>query len=212
MRLNRGSGSEKDMSKIAVDVVLLPPEAVTEAAIEANAKLVREFGEKIVLNKDDCLPHISLTMGCLDENDISVAAGVLEGIAKDTPAMELRIKGVAVSENAVGEKVSCFEVAKTERLQELHESVLEKLAVYLSSDVTADMIYDGAGISESTLMWIKNYREKSSFANFFPHITIGYGQLGEVGIGPDFTASKLALCHLGNHCTCRKVLVSVELG
>ncbi len=65
--------------------------------------------------------------------------------------------------------------------------------------------------SESTLAWIKNYSEKSSFEKFFPHITIGYGEINDYSFPIKFTASKLALCHLGNHCTCRKILASVKL-
>jgi hypothetical protein len=37
------------MSRIAVDVVLLPDEAMTDKAIEINAELVKKFGNEIVL-------------------------------------------------------------------------------------------------------------------------------------------------------------------
>jgi 2'-5' RNA ligase len=67
-------------------------------------------------------------------------------------------------------------------------------------------------VSESTLLWIKSYREKSSFANFRPHITIGYGRSANLSYPAQFHLAKLALCQLGNHCTCRKVLASVKLG
>jgi hypothetical protein len=70
------------------------------------------------------------------------------------------------------------------------------------------MIYGDQEVAESTLLWIKNYREKVSFENFFPHITIGYGQIESRVPQIIFAPSELALCHLGNHCTCRKVLVS----
>ena len=57
----------------------------------------------------------------------------------------------------------------------------------------------------------KNYPEKSSFENFFPHITIGYGEINNFSFPIIFSVSKLALCHLGNHCTCRKILASTNL-
>ena len=74
-----------------------------------------------------------------------------------------------------------------------------------------DMIYGDQEVAESTLLWIKNYREKVSFENFFPHITIGYGQVESRVPQIIFAPSELTLCHLGNHCTCRKVLVSIKL-
>ena len=101
---------------------------------------------------------------------------------------------------------------KTEELQLLHEAVMERLSPYLSCDVTGDMVCAEGEVEESTLLWIKNYREKSSFGKFFPHITIGYGEPSNFLSFPiKFAASRLALCHLGNHCTCRKILVSIEL-
>ena len=79
------------------------------------------------------------------------------------------------------------------------------------SYATADMLINPDEVERSTLLWIKNYRDKSSFDNFLPHITIGYGEATDSGLPASFIASELAICHLGNHCTCRKVLWSVKL-
>ena len=200
------------MSKIAVDVVLLPGEEVTRRAIEANTELIKKAGRKIVLSKENCLPHISLAMGCIDRNDIEAISKVLERIAIEyaAEAAKLSITGVHITTNSVGEKVSAFIVEKTKGLQLLHEKVMKTLKPYLSYDVSADMIYGTEQVADSTLLWIRNYPDKSSFENFLPHITIGYGETEPIESPMSFTASRLALCHLGNHCTCRQILVSVE--
>lgn len=200
------------MGKKAVDVVLLPTEQMCDKAIEANSELVKKSVAKIVLSKEDCLPHISLAMGCIDERDIAAIEEVLKRIAEKNPLPELRIIGIQTSTNQAGEKVSVFEVEKTRQLQSLHEEVMEKLRPYLSYDVTKDMIFNPVEVGESTLLWIKNYREKSSFAKFFPHITIGYGEISDLSLPIRFGVPELALCHLGNHCTCRKILVSIKFG
>jgi len=199
------------MTNKAVDVVLLPEEVMMNRAIQANAELVEKLGQKIALNKENCLPHISLAMGCIDEGSIAAIQKILEKIAEENPLGDLNIIGTVTSTNAGGEKVSVFELQKTKELQSLHEKLMNKLAAYLSNDVTADMIYPSGEVSQSTLLWIKNYREKSSFVNFRPHITIGYGQISGLSFPIKFAAAALALCHLGNHCTCRDVLVSIEL-
>lgn len=198
------------MARKAVDVVLLPTEAMMDKAIEVNAELVKKFSKKIVLNKENCLPHISLAMGCVDEKDIADVEKVLKRIAEQYPLGDLSVIGIGITVNLVGEKVSVFEVGKTEELQSLHEEVMEKLAPYLSAEATADMIA-GAEADESTLLWIKNYPEKSSFSNFSPHITIGYGEMNNFSFPIKFGVSRLALCHLGNHCTCREIIVSIKL-
>jgi len=199
------------MGRKAVDVVLLPDGAMTDRAVEANKVLVKKFGGKIVLNKENCLPHISLAMGCINENDLAAIRKVLSTVAEKSSLPELRVISIQTSTSSVGEKVSAFEVEKTRELRLLHEDVMEKLAEYFSYDVTSDMIYSTGEVGESTLLWIKSYREKSSFAGFSPHITIGYGEVNDFLFPIKFTASKLALCHLGNHCTCRKILASIEL-
>lgn len=62
-------------------------------------------------------------------------------------------------------------------------------------------------VEEVTMYWIKNYPKESSFEKFSPHITIGFGEVeGEtcgIKFPLRFSVSKLALCHLGNYCTCR---------
>ncbi len=199
------------MSRKAVDVALLPSEAMMDRVIKVNAELVEKFSKKIVLNKENCLPHISLAMGCVAERDIADIEKVLEGITKESSVGNLRVLGIATSANSAGEKVLVLAVEKTDELQSLHEKVTDKLTGYLSYDVTSDMICGGEEIAESTLLWIKNYREKSSFANFSPHITIGYGEIVNGPFPIEFAVSKLALCHLGNHCTCRKILASYEV-
>jgi 2'-5' RNA ligase len=199
------------MGRIAVDVVLLPDEVMTNRAIEVNAKLVEKFGRKIVLHKVNCLPHISLAMGCIDERDIGAIEKVLTAVAERCSIGKLKIIGIHTSENSRGETVSVFEVEKTKKLQSLHEKVSEKIGPHFSSFVTADMIYGDEEVAETTLEWIRSYREKASFAKFFPHITIGYGEVEEQEFPIEFSVSKLALCHLGNHCTCRKILASADL-
>ncbi|HUW20350.1 MAG TPA: 2'-5' RNA ligase family protein [Sedimentisphaerales bacterium] len=200
-----------NMGKKAVDVVLLPDEAMTNKAIEANGELVRQCGEKIVLNKQTCLPHISLAMGCIDERDIPEIKKVVEQIAEKTSLSRLTVIGIRTSTSSVGEEISVFELQKTQELQALHEAIMERLAPYLSSDVTKEMLYNPAEVGQPTLSWIQNYRQNSGFENFFPHITIGYGRMENGPFPVQFTPSTLAVCHLGSHCTCRKVLARVDL-
>jgi len=199
------------VAKIAVDVVLLPSEEMADKAVEANRELLKQCADKIVLDKERCLPHISLAMGCIDEGDIADIEKILQTIAKQCSLGQLSVIGIHSGTNSAGEKVSVFQIEKTETLQSLHEQVMRRLKPYFSYDVSADMVLSPPKASESSLLWIKNYPEKSSFEKFFPHITIGYGEINNFSFPIKFSVSKLALCHLGNHCTCRKILSSVEL-
>ena len=199
------------MAKIAVDVVLLPSEEVTNRAIEANNGLSKQYADRIILDKENCLPHISLAMGCINERDIANIEKILLTIAEKYSPGQLNIIGINAGTNSLGEKVSVFEVKKTGRLLSLHKEVMRRMTPYFSYDVTAEMVLWPPIACESTLLWVKNYPKKSAFENYFPHITIGYGQVDDFSFTAEFAASKLAICHLGNHCTCRKVLADAEL-
>jgi 2'-5' RNA ligase len=184
---------------------------MTNQAIKANKELLKQYSDRIILDKEDCLPHISLAMGCMDERHITDIEKILTSVAEKYNPGRLNIVGINTGTNSSGEKVSSFEVEKTERLLSLHKKIMQKMTPYFSYNVTVEMVLSPPMAGESTLLWIKNYPEKSAFENFFPHITIGYGQMDDLSFTAEFTASKLALCHLGNHCTCRKVLAAVEL-
>ena len=199
------------MAKIAIDIVLLPSDEMMNKAIEANRELLETFDKKIVLNRENCLPHISLAMGCIDEKNIPDIEKLLKNIAEESDLLHLTVTGIDTAADSAGQKVSVFKVQKTNQLQLLHEKVMERLAAYFTYDVTADMLFSPQQVEASTLLWIKSYPEKSSFANFSPHITIGFGKINNLEFPIEFTASRLALCHLGNHCTCRKILVAAEL-
>jgi len=199
------------MAKIAIDVVLLPSEELTDKAIELNKKLLETFEKKIVLRKDSCLPHISLCMGVVDENDLPAVEEILQDIAKRFSSLSLNAVAMPPHTIPTGKKVSGLVLEKTEELQSLHETVMKKLDPYLTHDVTTDLLCAPPEIEEVSLYWIKIYAKEKSFKNYAPHITIGFGETDEVDLPISFSASTLALCHLGNYCTCRKVLYSTKL-
>ncbi len=200
------------MARIAVDVVVLPEADVSERAIRANAALATAGQGEIVLGEGGGLPHVSLCMGCLDERDLTAVEVVVRAIAAGKRLTGLRITQTYVCKNAQGRAVSCYAVERTRELQTLHETVMRRLGPMLTYDVAAEMLSGGGRIAETTLEWIRTYPEQASFEKFLPHITLGYGAAVE-DPGPPIASGpgRLAVCRLGNHCTCREVLVAVPL-
>jgi 2'-5' RNA ligase len=199
------------MGQIAVDIVLLPDEAMTNQAIEINRRLVTDRPQEIVLSREDHLPHISLAMGCIDEGDVPHIQQRLEDIARQASVSRLRIVGITSSTNARGETTSLLDVEKTEELQTLHERVMKEMEPFFRYDVSEAMIYDDV-VAPSTLEWIRTYPQKAGYENFRPHITLGYGQAPPgLSFPVPFTVTRLALCHLGNHCTCRRILATADV-
>ncbi len=199
------------VEQIAVDIVLLPVREVMDKAIEANRELLKQHPDKIVLNRENCLPHVSLAMGCIDKADIPGIEKILIEIAEKYSPKSLNLTGFHTEKNSIGENVTVACIKKTKKLQSLHEEIMTKLKRFFSYNVLSNMLLSEEKVSESTLLWIKNYSEKSGFKNFLPHITLGYGQLENHSFPRKIPVSRLALCHLGNHCTCKKILVSVSI-
>lgn len=199
------------MPKIAIDVVLFPNEAMTDTAIAVNREIAQKFSDKISLNKENAFPHISLCMGVIDEADVPAVAEILKTIAQEFSVMNLTAEFLQGHRIPTGEVVAGFDMQNNKDLQLLHESICRKLARFLTYDVFAEMLFTPPAIEEITFSWIKNYPEHSSFAKFNPHITVGVGDPPVKELPIQFTASRLALCQLGNYCTCRKVLAETEL-
>jgi hypothetical protein len=120
-------------------------------------------------------------------------------------------RGSVASVNSRGETTSLLDVDRTEELQALHEQVMQEMMPFFRYEVSEAMIHD-EGVSGTTLDWIQTYPQKAAYEHFRPHITIGCGQApAGLSFPISFRVTRLALCHLGNHCTCRRVLVAIDL-
>lgn len=200
-----------NMPKIAIDAVLLPDESMANQAIKLSERQSKKFNDKIILHKEKCLPHISLAMGAIEKSNLPEANKIIKGIASGFRMFKLNADSYHGNKIPSGDTVSEFTIEKTSALQSLHEMIMTEFKRFLTYDVSIDMVFSPPTVEEITLYWIKNYAEKSSFENFRPHITIGFGALDNINTPIEFTASRLAICHLGNLCTCRKILFSAKL-
>jgi 2'-5' RNA ligase len=199
------------MGGIAADVVLLPDKLMMDRAIATNRRLIGEHCREIVLDEATCLPHISLAMGCMEQEDVRPVADLLRRLARETAVKELRVVGPLAPVNSRGEKTFLFEIARTDELQRLHERVMGEMGPFFRHDATAAMFCDDA-VASTTLEWVRSYPQMASHEHFSPHITIGYGEAKlAFSLPVTFKTVQLALCHLGNHCTCRRILAAADL-
>ena len=163
------------MAKLAIDIVLLPPEEVMDKAIDINRKLV---DDPTKLDKKTCLPHASLCIGVINTEDLQKLKDAVSEIAANSKELALTI--------TLNEARECFEFEKSEALQELHEQVIQKASPHLTYDATLDMCYSPPPVVEKTLHWINNYKSKYSGANFWPHITLAANTLPPQPVTPPY--------------------------
>lgn len=196
--------------RAAIDVVILPPDNVTDLSVEYNQKLRAHTQENILLGKTRNLPHISLLMGCLNQSEIEDVTSRLEAIVKEHSILDLWIDGIK-TDKTDRRVIASFEIGRSKELLSLHESIVSSIRPFLSQDATEDDIADPPPVEQSTLQWINHFFPRACFKNFWPHITLGFGNTSGSFKPIQFFASRLAICHLGNHCTCAAILKEVAL-
>lgn len=200
------------MAKIAVDIALLLPKEINDICVDINQK--KDSDAYSNLSKKNNYPHITLAMGVIDEKDLPKIKERLKIISEKFRRLDLEIVELH-PEITPEKKVSqIFNIKRTKKLVELHETIMNELFSFLSHDSNEKCFFvdKDEKFSEVTTFWVNNYHKKYKHPeNFSPHISLKCRK-GEFGKPPlKFTASTLAICHLGNYCTCRTVLGKFEL-
>ena len=200
------------MGKIAIDIVLLPPDDIMNLSIKINSEMINKFEPEQILNKETCMPHATVLMGVVDENNLGKIYSILGEVAKKFFALDLTITKDYDSGRPNGDRGStCFEIEKTKELMNLQEELVERCKPFLSYDGTIEMLFNPPEVNELSLHWLNGFLQNSVGERYTPHITLGLGDVKGVDYPIKFRSSRLAVCHLGNFCTCRKIFGEVAL-
>jgi len=187
------------MSKLAIDIALLPPDSVMNEAIKIN----KDFEPKLILNKTDCLPHITLSQAVIKEEDLGQVKEIIETIVREFHPLKLHAK-------VVNKPGAFFRITETPQIKKLHLEVMSRLKDLVSYDAKPEYFYDDY-IREQSLEWVSDFYSGGAFEKFDAHISLGVEQLVEDEHELKFIADRLVICHLGNYNTCRKILYEVAL-
>ncbi|MFH0978352.1 MAG: hypothetical protein V1837_03545 [Candidatus Woesearchaeota archaeon] len=190
-------------NRLAINIVLLPSPEMTRKCIYLNRKLP---DRDIVLDAQSCIPHLSLCMAGIEAGNLSKVSAVLD---------QLKVKPLSLESNGLQAypvpkaKPFCgLYITKTPELTKLQEQVIDIIKPFAVKVGVADFI-DGPKPLDA--VWVSNYVKNASSGKFNPHITIGLGKFEQLSSPISFEATKLAICHLGKFCTCRKLLHEVQL-
>ena len=198
-----------DSNKIAVDIVLIPPEPIVKLAVELNKSFSDTAKEDYVLDAKTCIPHITLLLGLISRDKLGRINAELNSVAEKFFTLDLRATGFTSSPHPDGKMFSSLTIEKDLNLQKLHETVLEELKPFFSwDDVEKEMFYSPPPVREISSYWVEGFNKNSARENYNPHISLGFADIKKEFVPVQFVASKLALCHLGNYCTCRDIIWS----
>jgi hypothetical protein len=189
------------MSKIAIDVALFLPEEIENVCIGLNGrgKAYRSLG------KTDFIPHLSLALGCVEESVIPKIIEIIKRVSSNFSPLPFTAEGISYNKREDGNR-SLMDIKKTPLLQKLHEAILNELITFFNGDASKEMLYKCEKLSKSTKFNLDHYVDSRAFSNYNPHLTLNCYDATYDGFPFSFTTDRIALCQVGQGCTCRKVL------
>jgi len=200
---------------VAIDVALLPPEPIIEMAISANQTLLAgNPGGGIRLDRADCLPHITVAMLPARSEDIPEIMGIVNRIARRCSPITMTIDAVSKHRSGAGETISAFHILRTDIHALFHKTIMNALKSYTAPSAGPPAFFEE--VSELSIDCLLQFPKRSAYERYSPHITLGFGDLPEllpgIGFPVRFEATKAAICHMGGHCTCRRIIAGFDLG
>jgi len=196
--------------KIAIDVVLLPPDEIMDLCIKINREEAAKGNAKKELGRNDFIPHLSLVVGCVQRENFSKVTKLVQKIARKTTPLKLHLVDLAYALGSDGTKTYYLKVKSSQKLQQLHELIMKILESYLTYDATVADLYSKPGEQIQAPDYINQFK-MHSFENFDPHLTLWVRSSSFNDFPISFIPSTLAICHLGVGTTCRKILFSTSL-
>lgn len=197
---------------IAMSIVLLPEDAAMAKIMEINTELQGASGVLThPFHPRNCLPHITLNMCGVAGDEISIVRSrLLDVVAgKRTIPIEatLHTKSVLPSLILSDLRVEAIKHsdASPDPIQRLHEIALGATEGLEVSDVPLSAYVQSEDLTEETVQWTSAFRQSVQMHGFHPHITLNAGDLQRKEI-IECVCDRIAICQLGNYCTCRSIL------
>jgi 2'-5' RNA ligase len=191
-------------SLIAVDVAILPPVAVAEAAMTISAALPPSESQGLRLD-DTHLPHVTLTQQFIPTSAVPDATDAIARVLRGRHALPLMVTGPGRGSRAVW-----MHLALTDDLRELHRAVMDVMRPFEQRG-GGPGAFAGGDARPGDVAWVSGFRRRSSYRRYAPHITLGHASALPAVEPIAFDATTVALCHLGRFCSCRSVLRSWSL-
>lgn len=191
----------------AIDIVLLPSDDMMDKAIKLNRSLSNEYNYE--MGRQDYIPHISLSMSCIHEDNLPRIYSKLKGIAESYSLLELKSDDVSVNDAVAGKPYVGLKIKMNPALMNLQRDIREQIGQFLNYEAGEEMFVEDSDFDLITIDWVKGWEFKKS-EDYNPHMSIGFGH-PNFDLPIEFVTDKIAVCKLGNYCTCRKILKVIEL-
>jgi 2'-5' RNA ligase len=215
LALTQGAAAQQN-PVTAIDIALEPDATMLQHAMEANARLLKDFPKGFALDATHH-PHISLLQQFVGTEDLDkVYAAANAVLAKEKPtAWTLKaFKYYYIPDPPVG--LAGIVVEPTEDLHRLQDELISAVKPFTVKTGTPAAFFSeegGRDIQKSLISYVANFVTDAAGKRFNPHVTIGVGtetylnkMLAEPFPSFTFSAAGASVYQLGTFGTARKEL------
>ena len=187
---------------IAVDVaILLPPSARTVVErLNAGFDHAPDAGFRFDASHH---PHVTLSQHFVRRERLTEVRELVGGVVARTDPFEVQVAGARA-----GRTSQVLTVAASAPLRQLHERLMDALRDEEVAGDAGAFQANGAPGRPADVAWVAGFRERSSYARYDPHVTVGIGPRRLSAAPLHFSVEEIGLCRLGRFCTCRDRLAS----
>jgi 2'-5' RNA ligase len=222
LALALSSGAAAQQNPVtAIDIALEPDAKMVQHAMDANARLRKDFPKGFTLDATH-LPHISLLQQFVRTDDLDkVYAAANAVLAKERPtAWTLKaFKYYYIPAPPVG--LAGIVVEPTEDLHRLQDELISAVKPFTVKTGTPAAFFSeegGRDIQKSLISYVANFVADAAGKRFNPHVTIGIGMeaylnkmMAEPFASFTFSAAGASVYQLGTFGTARKELRALKL-
>ncbi len=187
----------------AIDIILLPDGEEKLFLKQLNSSLTRQ---NISFENDQCLPHLSLLMTVLSEQEISKLKNELKKITTKYLPIKLEVTSLQTKPAPENIYVTHLIIERSQKLLDLQADLVLLIQNFNLLKAKKENFYKNQA-GDFAISYTNNYLKNSTAKNFKPHFTIGFGKpTKQIELPKFLEINQLKLAHLGKYCTCRELI------
>ena len=191
--------------ELAVNIIFLLPIHITKNAIDISTQHQINSEQKILLGHEKNVAHISLWIGIISDSKIEELHQKITNLMQQKKLPEIVITNIDYAKKT-SNPVFSFQVEKNESLSQWHHSISKIAEKYTVKCPANENHFNEKKNHNSSLNYLDKYYSQK---NYQPHITLGFGTHKEDITMNSFLPNGIAIYHLGNHCSCHRLIKKI---
>lgn len=197
-----------DSKYIALDVAIIPE--IGQWVYDFNSQLFN-ISKTGPLFSEDCLPHITLFQGFIENAELKKLESLLDGMISAFLSHGPELRALSIQKG--GEFISGFssygvEISKQDNLLKLQKEIHSSFIPISINEEEEKLAFSFPEVNEPTRRYVRGFKQNNSDGNYHPHLSLGIVKKentinypGNLKFPQDLKIKSIVLSHMGNFCT-----------